>query len=181
MKVVPEIDSLISTIFPPNHNRTPITNIPINSLKGPAKFFLFTTLLEYLKSKLFIWSNFFKKKDSDINDFITFWPLIVSSIIERKLLCCCCTSLESFLNFFPIIDIINPEIGINNITNSVREGLMVNITISVNKIVNGSLTINSNIDKYDVWISSISAVILDIKSPFFLLRKYEIGISKTFE
>ena len=45
---------------------------------------------------------------------------------------------------------INPEIGINNITKSVSEGLIVNITIRVNKIVNGSLTINSNIDKYDV-------------------------------
>ena len=43
INVVPDIVSLIKTIFPPNQSNTPITRIPINSLKGPAKFFLLIT------------------------------------------------------------------------------------------------------------------------------------------
>ena len=89
IKVVPEIVSLIKTILPPNHNKTPITSMPMNSLNGPAKFFLLITLFENLKSKLFIPLNLSRKNDSERNDLITFCPLIVSSIIDKKLLCCC--------------------------------------------------------------------------------------------
>ena len=40
-----------------------------------------------------------------------------------------------------------PDIGINKTINNVNSGLMVNITIIVNRIVRGSLTIISSIDK----------------------------------
>ena len=40
-----------------NQSNTPITRIPINSLKGPAKFFLLITLFENLYSKLFMLLN----------------------------------------------------------------------------------------------------------------------------
>ena len=51
INVVPDKLSLINTILPPYHNKTPITRIPINSLKGAARFFLLITLFENLKSK----------------------------------------------------------------------------------------------------------------------------------
>ena len=37
IKEVPVILSSISTIFPPNHRRIPMAEIPKNSLVGPAK------------------------------------------------------------------------------------------------------------------------------------------------
>ena len=67
INVVPDIVSLIKTIFPPNQSNTPITRIPINSLKGPAKFFLLITLFENLYSKLFMLLNLLWKNVSDKN------------------------------------------------------------------------------------------------------------------
>ena len=57
--------------------------MPMNSLNGPAKFFLLITLFENLKSKLLIPLNLSRKNDSERNDLITFCPLIVSSIIDK--------------------------------------------------------------------------------------------------
>jgi hypothetical protein len=82
---------------------------------------------------------------------------------------------EVFFNVLPIIEIINPDIGIKNRTNRVNLKLIRNIAIKVKKTVRGSLTINSSTDKNECCISKTSAVILDITSPFFFSEKKGIG------
>ena len=59
------------------------------------------------------------------------------------------------------------DMGINIITNPVNSGLIIYIDIRVNNIINGSLIINSNIDKKELSISRTSDEILATISPFF--------------
>ena len=84
--------------------------------------------------------------------------------------------MEVAFNDRPINDIMKPDIGIKNKTKRVSLELIKNIAINVKKMVNGSLMINSNIDKKECWISKTSAVILEITSPFFFSEKKGRGM-----
>ena len=84
--------------------------------------------------------------------------------------------MEVAFNDRPINDIMKPDIGIKNKTKRVSLELIKNIAINVKKMVNGSLIINSNIDKKECWISKTSAVILEITSPFFFSEKKGRGM-----
>ena len=57
--------------------------------------------------------------------------------------------------------------GININTNPVNSGLIIYIDISVKKIINGSLIINSKTVKKELSISKTSDEILATISPFF--------------
>src|SRR5690606_13110887 len=84
-------------------------------------------------------------------------------------------------NFFPIKEIIKPEIGKNMNTKIVSLGLITIIAIMVNNMVSGSRTISSRIDRKENCTSLTSAVILEMVSPFFFSEKYEMGSERIFE
>ena len=91
--------------------------------------------------------NFSIKKSSEIKPFIIFKPCSVSSVIERNSACSFCTRVEVAFKERPISEITNHDSGINIKTKAVSLKLIKNMAVIVKKIVNGSLTINSSIDK----------------------------------
>ena len=95
----------------------------------------------------------------------------VSSIKDKKSPCSCWTLSDLLFKFFPILEIINPEMGMKNRTNKVSFALKKSIATNENSIVRGSLTISSRIDKNEICNSVTSDVILAIKSPFLFLLK----------
>src|SRR5690554_7469271 len=121
--------------------------MPKNSLNGDDRFCLFRMRLFSLKKRWVESWNLFSKVFSELNPLITFNPPKVSSIIDRKKPCSFAALSEFFFRDLPTLEIINPDIGIKIKTNNVSSKLMENITIIVNKIVRGSRTMSSKIDK----------------------------------
>ena len=87
--------------------------------------------------------NFEIKIFSELKPFTTFNPLSVSSKIEICIPFSSCALVDFDFKFFPTLEIINPEIGMNKNTNNVSFALIRNIAIIENKMVNGSLTTSS--------------------------------------
>ena len=111
-------------------------------------------------------SNLFEKIFSALNPLIIFKPPNVSSNRDKKYPCSFCTLSLWLFSDFPIFEIRKPETGIKIKTNKVSSGLIASMAIMVNKIIRGSLTISSSIDKKECCTSSTSLVILAMVSPF---------------
>ena len=69
--------------------------------------------------------------------------------MDKKSPCSSCILVECFLSLFPILEITKPEIGIKSITKSVSLKLNNSMAAREKKIVRGSLTNSSRIDKKD--------------------------------
>ena len=74
-------------------------------------------------------------------------PPSVSSNTDKKYPCSFWTLSDFFFKDFPTSEIRYPDIGIKINTNNVSCGLKASMAMIVKIIVNGSLTINSKIDK----------------------------------
>jgi len=111
-------------------------------------------------------SNLLENIFSALNPLIIFKPPNVSSKRDKKYPCSLCTLSLWLFRDFPIYEIRKPETGINIKTNKVSSGLIASMAIMVNKIISGSLTISSSIDKKECCTSSTSLVILAMVSPF---------------
>ena len=81
---------------------------------------------------------------------------------------------------FPINEITVPDIGIKINTKIVSFTLIVNMAIMVNRIVSGSFTISSKIDKKELCTSLTSPAILEMVSPFLFSEKKANGKSSVF-
>ena len=92
----------IKTNFPPYQSKTPITNIPRNSLRGAAIFCRFTKLFEYLKNFELDLRNFLVKKVSETKALITLIPLKISSVIDVYSPCSFWTIKDLLLNVLPM-------------------------------------------------------------------------------
>ena len=169
IKVVPSMVCSIKTNLPPYHSKMAMVIIPKNSLKGPAKLFFKPILFKSKRILSAVFSKRFLKLFSALKLLIIFNPESVSSTVEINRPDSCWAFKDWRFKRFPMLEIKNPEMGMNNNTKMDNCQLSVNITINENKIANGSLTINSRTIKKEFFISLISPRIRAIISPFFCL------------